>query len=71
MSETIEFFRETGKNDWDSFKKWEARCRELGLNGPYRLANNLTCWQFVRPSGGTAGIYDAAKGEGYVFVQPN
>jgi hypothetical protein len=62
-----EVFEEPARKDWSSWSKWEARCKELGLEGPYKLTNMPGCWQFVRPAGGTGAIYNAAQGKGYVF----
>jgi hypothetical protein len=62
-----EIFKDTNDSEWSGFRAWEARCKELGYEGPYRLSNPNTCWQFVRKEGGTAAIYNAAHGRGYVF----
>lgn len=63
-----EIFNDTADTAWAGYKAWEARCRELGYEGPHRLADSYgACWQFVYPKGGTAAIYNAAKGQGFVF----
>jgi hypothetical protein len=61
-----EVFTDTNESAWSGYRAWEARGKELGLDGPHRLVNPNTCWQFVG-KGGTAGIYNAATGKGFIF----
>ena len=68
MSERQETFTDTNDSGYSGYRAWEARCKELGLEGPYRLINPSTCWQFVRKEGGTGAIYNAATGKGFVWV---
>lgn len=49
-----------------SFEDWEAWCRECGargLRGPYRLANDASCYQYLGDSG-TAALWNGAMGRG-------
>jgi hypothetical protein len=64
-----EVYTDTNGSEWSGYKAWEARCKELGYDGPYRLINPSTCWQFVYKEGGTAAIYNAAQGKGHVFIR--
>jgi hypothetical protein len=61
-----EYFQETNESNYSAYRAWEARCKELGYEGPHRMVS-LVEWQFVGPNG-TAGMYNAATGRGFVFV---
>lgn len=55
--------------EFTNFFEWEARCKELGLDGPHRLAGSPLGKQFV-DGRGTAAIWNAEKSRGFLFVRP-
>jgi hypothetical protein len=52
-----------------SYSEWVNRCKDLGLDGPHRLAGAPLGKQFVDGKG-TAAIWNAEKVRGFIFVRP-
>jgi hypothetical protein len=49
-----------------NYVDWAARCKEMGLDGPYRLSGTPLGKQFVGRNG-TAALWNAEKARGFIF----
>ena len=50
-----------------SYEDWYTRAKNAGHRGPYDLVGSPRGKQFLYPCGGTAAIWNADEGRGWVF----